>query len=188
VHFPETVQKVQKKNKLLLHVCCGPCATAVIEALALNYELTLYFSNDNISPTEEYTRRQLAAVTLAERLGLQVITEPYEHEVWLLFVAGLEKEPERGARCGQCFKYRLERTAVLAKQQDIKCFSTTLPVSPYKDYLQIVAVGEKIAQVQGLQFIVQPFGRDGGYQRSIQLSKEYGLYRQKYCGCEFSKI
>jgi hypothetical protein len=158
----------------------------VIETLAHEYELTLYFSNDNLFPDTEYLRREQATLDLAQRLKIAVITETYSHSEWLTFVAGLEKEQERGARCVQCFTYRLERTAAKAKLLGMQFFSTTLPISPYKDYQQIIAVGEKIAQEQVLQFIVQPFGQNGGYQRSVQLSKEYGLYRQKYCGCEFS--
>jgi predicted adenine nucleotide alpha hydrolase (AANH) superfamily ATPase len=176
----------KKKNRLLLHVCCGPCATSVIEQLADEYELVLFFSNANLYPEAEFVKRELAVHDLALRLQLTVINDEYNHKDWLAFVAGLEQEPEKGARCVQCFCYRLQRTALKAKKLGIDFFSTTLPISPYKDYQQIVTVGQKIAQEQGLSFIVQPFGQNSGYQRSIQLSQEYGLYRQKYCGCEFS--
>lgn len=187
MHSPEqALKKNQKKNKLLLHVCCGPCATVVIETLAKDYALTLYFSNDNLFPEAEYLRRQQAVLELAQRLDITVIADSYCHQDWLLAVAGLEKEPERGGRCIQCFGHRLRHTVEKAKQLGIHYFSTTLPISPYKDYQQICAIGEQLAKDNSLQFIVQDFSQNGGYKRSILLSKEYGLYRQKYCGCEFS--
>jgi hypothetical protein len=175
-----------KKNKLLLHVCCGPCATVVIEKLQQVYALTLFFSNDNIFPELEYSKRQTATGELAARLAIPVIHETYNHTDWLTFVTGLAHEPEQGKRCALCFTYRLQRTAAYAKAQKINFFSTTLPISPYKDYQQIISAGEAAAQNNGLTFVVQPYGNDGGYQRSIALSKQYALYRQKYCGCEFS--
>ena len=172
-----------KNNKLLLHVCCGPCATAVIEQLAREYALELYFSNSNIFPETEYALREKASVQLATRLNIPMHIDQYDHGVWQNAIAGLEQEPERGKRCSLCFEMRLRRAAQFAVSQGFTYLSTTLPISPHKDFEQLQTVCAQVSQEYGLISVIERFS----YPRSVVLAKEYGLYRQKYCGCEYSQ-
>jgi predicted adenine nucleotide alpha hydrolase (AANH) superfamily ATPase len=166
---------------LLLHVCCGPCATHVIEVLRGDYALTLFFANSNIHPAEEYQARLEAARHLAATTGLELVEDEYNHAAWLAHVQGLEHAPEGGARCARCFGYNLGRAAECARVRGIDCFTTTLTVSPHKNAATIFAVGQDLGA-----FVAADFKQADGFRRSVALSKEYGLYRQRYCGCEFS--
>jgi epoxyqueuosine reductase len=169
-------------DPILLHTCCGPCATACIESLSSTaYRPVLFFSNSNIFPEEEYLTRLDNAVKLAGVFGLTIVQDAYDHEAWLQAVSGLENEPERGARCARCFAFSFGRTAVKAGELAIPSFATTLTVSRYKSSGQIFEAGKAFPGFKPIDF-----KKDDGYALSIRLSRLYGLYRQRYCGCEFS--
>jgi len=164
---------------LLLHVCCGPCASYVIEFLKGKYDLTLYFFNPNIEPEEEYLRRLESVKKLADKHNLLLIEGKYNNNEWREFVKGFENEPEGGKRCSLCFAFRLKRTAELADELGFDFFTTTLTISSYKDADVINKIGKKYDKYLEFDF-------SKGFSRSVELAKEYNLYRQKYCGCEFS--
>lgn len=172
-------------KKLLLHVCCAPCSTYVIEALKEEYEITLFFYNPNIEPINEYSSRLEAAEKFAEKMDLPIIVGDYDSIEWHNKVQGHENDEEGGERCGICFRYRLEKTAELAKQKGFDLFSTTLTVSPYKNTEIINQIGKEAGEKYNIEFLDSDFKK--GYMKSIELSKEHGLYRQKYCGCLYSK-
>ena len=184
-----------ERPALLLHTCCGPCSTAVVERLSRRFWLTLYFCNSNITEEEEYRRRldaqrafvdaYNASAECAEPLSL--IAAPYAPEAFLEAVSGLEAEPEGGARCRVCVRDRLERTAAYAALHGFDTFSTTLSVSPHKDFVMISELGRELALRYGLSFLAEDFKKQDGFRRSAILSEAYGLYRQSYCGCRFSK-
>lgn len=169
-------------SRVLLHTCCGPCATRAIEVLQAEHEVTLFFSNSNISPVEEYERRLAAARRLADLTGTALVVDPYDHESWLQSVAGLEDEPEKGQRCEVCFRFNLTRAAAHARENGFDAFTTTLTTSPHKPVPVIFAIGETLGD-----FLPVAFRKGDGYMRSLELSREYGLYRQADCGCEFSR-
>lgn len=173
-------------SPLLLHLCCGPCATAVIERLAPDYDLTLYWFNPNIQPAEEFQRRLAAAQELAGRLGLTLQVQTGGEDDFAELARGLEGEPEGGARCRRCYELRLRQAMLAARAQDIPLVATTLSISPHKPAETINEIGRKLAQELGVAFLEADFKHDGGFQRSVALSQEGGLYRQRYCGCRFS--
>lgn len=169
-------------EKILLHTCCAPCATTCAERLiASGCETVLFFSNSNIYPEEEYRKRLENAVKLAAALNLKIEEDSYDHEDWLHHIRGLEDEPEQGRRCMKCFEFSLSRAARAADILHIPSFTTTLTVSRYKPSGKIFEVGKMFPAFKPFDFKKQ-----NGYSRSIELSKAYSLYRQNYCGCEFS--
>jgi predicted adenine nucleotide alpha hydrolase (AANH) superfamily ATPase len=180
-----------KRPRLLLHSCCGPCSSYVLEYLTKYFEVTLFWYNPNIWPQEEFDRRFQNQIKLIEGMGLaqdvQVLAAPRNYGEYLRRVKGLEDEPEGGARCTECFRMRLNATAQMAKKYGFDWFCTTLTVSPHKDAARINQLGEEIGRAYGVNFLPSDFKKRDGYKRSIELSKEYELYRQDYCGCEFSK-
>ncbi len=167
-------------KSLLLHVCCACCSTSCIERLNQDYDVTLFFSNSNIFPKKEYDKRLEETRKVAKKLGLPLLEDDYCHEKWLESVKGLESEKEGGKRCVKCFEYNLLRVAKVAKSFDF--FTTTLTVSPYKNSKTIFNLGSNFSK-----FLDIDFKKKDGFKRSIELSKEYDLYRQNYCGCEYSK-
>lgn len=175
------------KPTLLLHCCCAPCSSSVLEQLKEDYDITLYFYNPNIAPLEEYDRRAKELGKLLNIVGQKnAIYEEYNHEEFLDFVKGLEGEKEGGARCHKCYELRLRKTAQIARQKGFDFFTTTLSVSPYKNAEYLNELGDKIERETGAKYLPANFKKKNGFLRVSQLSKEYGLYRQNYCGCEFS--
>jgi predicted adenine nucleotide alpha hydrolase (AANH) superfamily ATPase len=167
---------------ILLHICCAPCATTCIERLSSSgYEVILFFSNSNIFPEEEYEKRLENARKLAGILNLRLEVDSYEHEKWLRHVRGLEDEPEQGRRCLKCFEFNLSRASKMADRLKLPSFTTSLSVSRYKQSARIFEQGYAFPKFEAIDF-----KKKNGYSRSIELSKAYGLYRQNYCGCEFS--
>ncbi|MFA5570044.1 MAG: epoxyqueuosine reductase QueH [Sphaerochaetaceae bacterium] len=167
---------------LLLHCCCGPCSTSSILRLQQEgFNPILFFGNSNIYPASEAQKRYDALRRVADYHHLELIHGDYDHTSWLTQVKGFEKEPEKGKRCDLCFAYNLQEAATEAQKRGISYFSTTLSVSPHKSSIRIFSVGERHDQ-----FVPIDFKKKGGYQQSIALSKELDLYRQDYCGCEFS--
>ncbi len=183
------------KNRLLLHSCCGPCSTACIERLLPDYNVTVFFYNPNITDREEYEKRKEAQLKfinlynekLSDKDKIQFIEGEYLPEKFYDVASEYASEPEGGVRCTECFKLRLERTAQAALRTGNTVFGTTLTVSPHKNYNLISAIGWELSVKYNLEFLDMDFKKKAGFQRSIQMSKEYGLYRQNYCGCEFSK-
>jgi predicted adenine nucleotide alpha hydrolase (AANH) superfamily ATPase len=168
---------------VLLHTCCAPCAAPSAERLVLEgREVILYFSNFNIHPEEEYLKRLEQARRLAEQMKLVIEEDQYDHGQWLEHIRGLENEPEKGERCRRCFEFSLGRTDQMAERLGLPAFTTTLTLSPHKVSRILFEVGAQFPR-----FVPIDFKKKGGFLRSIQLSEEYDLYRQSYCGCEFSK-
>ncbi len=169
-------------KRILLHVCCGSCSTASVERLvAEGYEPVLFFSDSNIFPYEEFRKRYDNLLVVAEHYGLEVILDEWDHEKWLEAVRGHEGDREHGERCSLCFRFNLLRTAAMAEKLGIGEFATTLTVSRFKNSAKIFHEGDDLPGFQCIDF-----KKKDGFNRSIVLSKELGLYRQDYCGCEFS--
>ena len=174
-------------ERILLHSCCGPCSTIALERLGERFAVTVYFYNPNISPVAEYQRRLDAQKTVVERLRtpypLRLIVADYDPAPFAAAVKGLEAEPEGGARCAACFAQRLEQTAQCAKAEGFDYFTTALSVGPTKDATLLNRIGAGLEETCSIPYFPADFKKQGGYQRSVALSKELGLYRQNYCGC-----
>ena len=177
------------RPRLLLHACCAPCSSAVLERLAESFELSLLYYNPNIDPPAEYYRREAELERFVEQAGFlyPVIELPYDPQEFYTAVRGLEQEPEKGARCTVCYRLRLEQTARYAAAHGFEWFCTTLSISPLKDPVRINEIGQELAARYGLHWLPSEFRKREGYKRSLTLSAEYGLYRQEYCGCVFSR-
>lgn len=174
------------KRKLLLHICCGPCATTVIERLRESWEITGYFFNPNIHPPEEYERRLDAAREVARRFGIPLVEGRYNPGEFYDSVRGYENEPENGARCVLCYRLRLEAAAAAASEGGFDAIACTLTVGPKKRASVIDPIGAEAAKNAGIGYVDGDWKKRDGYRRSCELSREYGIYRQHYCGCEFS--
>ena len=174
-------------KKLLLHSCCGPCSTQVIDVLKNDYDLTIFYYNPNIDTDEEYQHRLSEQLRYCNEVGVRVIEDGYNASDFLDRVKGLEKEREGGARCPVCFKLRLEKTAQKAKELGFDKFGTTLTVSPHKNAEIINAIGKSVEQEEGIEYLEGNYKKQDGYKKSIEFSKKYNLYRQNYCGCIFAK-
>ena len=188
-------QETPEKRRILLHSCCGPCSTACIERLLPDYKVTIFYYNPNITDRDEYEKRKANQIKFIEAFNEDVPEEDkvifiegeYLPEDFFDVAKGLEDCPEGGERCTECFKLRLDRTAKAATVMGYPIFGTTLTVSPHKNYQLISAIGTQLAEIYELEFLDMDFKKKAGFQRSIELSKKYELYRQNYCGCEFSK-
>lgn len=179
--------------RLLLHVCCAPCSSYCLEYLRQYFDVTVFYYNPNITEEEEYRlrateeQRLIEAYNTLDARGITYTEGTYEPEAYLERIAGLEDEPEGGARCTECFSMRLEASARKAAEEGYDFFTTTLTISPLKDADRLNKIGEFFGERHGVSFLPSDFKKKDGYKRSIELSKEYGLYRQDYCGCVFSK-
>ena len=192
----DIIQAPMGETKVLLHTCCAPCSSAIIECMLQNgLTPVIYYCNPNIFPEEEYEIRKDECTRYAEALGLEIVDADYDHEDWLEYVRGLENEPERGGRCLRCFKLRLLRTAEYARSRGIKVITTTLASSRWKSLEQINEAGEwACTKTNGASEGETPDviwwdrnWRKGGLQeRRLQIIREYDFYNQQYCGCEFS--
>lgn len=176
---------------LFLHSCCAPCSSYVLEYLSEYFEITVFYYNPNIAPASEYEERvkeqERLICALKTKHPVKLVCGEYRPEVFYEAVRGLEKEPEGGKRCTECFRLRLFEAARQAKEGGFDYFTTTLTISPLKDAKRLNAIGEEAAARYGIRFLNSDFKKKNGYRRSIELSKEYNLYRQNYCGCVFSK-
>jgi len=188
------ILKIEKSGTvptLLLHSCCAPCSSYVIEYLSNYFKITVFYYNPNISLQEEYTYRASEQKRLIESMPVKNKVEFLEGEYvpqdFFAACKGLENEPEGGARCAECFTLRLEKTAHIAKENNFDYFTTTLTISPLKDAQLINSIGKKISEEYSVPYLFSDFKKRNGYKRSIVLSQEYSLYRQNYCGCIFSK-
>ena len=172
-----------KNKKILLHTCCAPCAAPSGERLlGEDWNITLFYSNSNIFPKTEYKKRLESARKLANIWKAPLIIDSWDHEEWKKYVKGHEKEPEGGSRCSLCFEFNLKRTADKAKELNFDVFTTTLTLGPYKNSKVIFDIASLFPG-----FMEFNFKKKNGFLRSVELSREYGLYRQNYCGCEFSR-
>lgn len=176
-------------SKVLLHSCCGPCASACVPRLkAEGHQVAMLFANSNIDTREEFDRRREAAETLARAEGVELAALDYDHEEWLREVAaGHEQDPEKGERCERCFRYNLAKTAAYAREHGFEGFTTSLTVSPHKPSAKVFAAGEMVAEEGGPAFLREDFKKREGFKLSVRRAAELGLYRQGYCGCEFSR-
>ena len=175
------------KNKLLLHACCAPCASAVVERLIPEYDISILFVNPNIQPSEEYDKRFNDIYKLKHYFNFSIIDHNYDPGKWTGHIAGYESEPEKGKRCGLCFEFRLNETAKKAREHEIYCFATTLTLSSHKDHKLINEIGKKIAGKYNIEYLSSNFKKQEGFKKSAALSKKIGLYKQNYCGCLYSK-
>lgn len=180
-----------RKATLLLHACCAPCSTASLEYLAKYFDITLFFYNPNISSAEEFQKRLCELERFVKEApfanGIKIISPEYNHGEFLSAAAGLENAKEGGARCEKCFELRLNKTAEQAAKQGFEYFATTLTISPLKNAEKINLCGEDAAVAGNVLYLPTDLKKRERYKRSIELSSEYGLYRQSFCGCEFSQ-
>ena len=176
-----------ERPKLLLHSCCAPCSSSCLEKIKDFFDITVYFYNPNMDSEEEFNLRASEQIRLCEELNIKCIVENYNASEFFNLVCGLENEKEGGKRCEKCFFLRLNKTAQTAKEKGVDYFATTLTLSPLKNAEKINGIGREIEKLTAVKYLPSDFKKKSGYQRSIELSKEYNLYRQNYCGCVFSK-
>lgn len=186
------IRKDGRRPRLLLHSCCAPCSSAVLERLTEVFDITVFFYNPNIAPEAEFIHRveeQRRLIAEMPHAGtLELVRGEYDDEAFHALAKGLEDAPEGGERCTRCFRLRLGKTARMAAQQGFDYFTTTLSISPLKDAQRLNAIGAEFAAQFGVPYLFSDFKKKNGYKRSCELSQEYGLYRQDYCGCVYSQM
>ena len=185
------LEKEEKVPTLLLHSCCAPCSSYVLEYLSQYFKITVFYYNPNIYPESEYTKRILEQQKLIEemhfRYPVSFLAGKYDRDRFYEMAKGLEDVPEGGERCFKCYRLRMEEAAKLAKEGGYDYFTTTLSISPLKNAQKINEIGEELAEIYKVPHLTSDFKKKNGYKRSIELSHEHDLYRQNYCGCVFSK-
>lgn len=183
------IKNNEEKPKLLLHACCGPCSSYVVEYLSNYFEITIYYYNPNTYPKEEYIRRfdELNKFINEFNNKINVIEENYAPSEFYNSIKGLEHLGEKSKRCYNCYTLRMKKSAIYAKENNFDYFTTTLSISPYKNAEWINEIGKVLENEIGIQYLYSDFKKKNGYKRSLELSKEYKLYRQEYCGCVYSK-
>ena len=186
----EELKNIGSNKKILLHSCCAPCSSHVISVLTNYADITILYYNPNISPKSEYDKRKEEQIRLIKEIqknhNVDIIDCDYDNDIYESLVKGYEDCPERGDRCTICFNLRLEKTAKMAKLLGYDYFCSTLTVSPYKNSKLLNEIGEKLAEKYDIKWLHSDFKKENGYKHSIELSKEYNLYRQDYCGCKYS--
>ena len=191
MNYNEEMKKIissfDGKKTLLLHSCCGPCSSSVISRLTNYFDITVLYYNPNIEPIKEYLKRKDEQLRLLNELNIKYMDIDYLNEEYHNKIKGYENEPENGKRCPLCYELRMEKTASLAKEHNFDYFGTTLTVSPHKPSQIINEIGIKIQDKYHINYLLSDFKKEDGYKRSIELSKEYNLYRQDYCGCLYSR-
>lgn len=184
------LQKEEKRPRLLLHSCCAPCSSYVLEYLSEFFDITVFYYNPNIFPENEYEKRVLEQQMLINNMELKspvrFLAGQYDKERFYQMAKGMEEVREGGVRCFACYELRLRETAQKAVEGGFDYFTTTLSISPLKNSQKLNEIGQKIAEEIGIAYLVSDFKKKNGYKRSVELSEIYGLYRQDYCGCEFS--
>lgn len=190
----EVINQVSREGRvpsLLVHSCCAPCSSYVLEYVSQYFEVTIFYYNPNIFPEREYTKRIIEQQDLINKMKFKnpvhFVAGPYEHDKFLAIAEGLELEKEGGRRCEKCYHQRLEETAVMAKAGGYDYFTTTLTISPLKNAVKLNTIGKELGDIHEVSFLPADFKKKNGYKRSLELSKEYNLYRQDFCGCEFSQ-
>lgn len=188
----EEIKKIEKESPtLLLHACCAPCSSTVLERLGDIFEITIFYYNPNITDQKEYQKRldeiHMFISKFKTKNKIKILDGRYDPNEFLNMAKGLENEPERGRRCYKCYKLRLDETAKVAKELDFDYFTTTLSLSPHKNSNWINEIGENLDKKYNTKYLYSDFKKKNGYKRSIELSNIYDLYRQNYCGCIYSK-
>ena len=186
----EEIKDCTKKPTLLLHACCAPCSSYVLEYLNTLFDITLYFYNPNISPESEYEFRASELKRLVVEMGLssvKTVVEEYDPNPFFELAKGLDDLPEGGERCFKCYRLRLEKAIQYAKLLNFDYVTTTLTISPHKNAAVLNEIGGELAEKYGVAYLFSDFKKNNGYKRSCELSALYGLYRQNYCGCVYSK-
>lgn len=187
----ETINSLKTVPRLLLHACCAPCSSYVISYLANYFDITIYFYNPNMDSDNEYEKRCAELKRFVREFKtkhpVHVVIEEYQHDEFLEISRGLENEPERGRRCLKCYELRLRKSFMYAKENNFDYITTTLTLSPHKNSKIINEIGKKLEEEFDFPYLFSDFKKKDGYKKSISLSQEYNLYRQNYCGCEFSK-
>ena len=187
----EILSTIKEPKKLLLHSCCAPCSSYVLEYLSEFFEITIFYYNPNITEEEEFKKRLNEQIRLINELKtknkISIIEGKYEKGKFIKAISGLENEKEGGARCFKCYRLRMEETAKLASELNFDYFTTTLSISPYKNASKLNEIGESLEKEYNIKYLYADFKKKEGYKRSIELSKIYKLYRQDYCGCIYSK-
>lgn len=188
----EQMSHSKEGSTLLLHACCAPCSSAVLERLGSFFKITIIYYNPNITEEKEYLHRLTELKTFIKKIPtkypINIIDARYNPKEFFAISKGLEKEKERGKRCFKCYKLRLEETAKVAKENNFDFFTTTLTLSPYKKTDWLNEIGKDLSEKYQTSYLYSDFKKKNGYKRSIELSKEYNLYRQDYCGCIYSKL
>ncbi len=191
INYDARLQEIMAQEagkRVLLHSCCAPCSSYCLETLARAFSVTVFYYNPNLDSEEEYLHRKREQLRFLAETGLaDALDCDYSHEDFEGVARGFENEREGGARCARCFRLRLNATARAAKEHGYDFFATTLTVSPLKNAALINEIGFEVAKEEGIAYLPADFKKRGGYQRSIELSREHGLYRQNYCGCVYSK-
>lgn len=185
------IKEADRLPKLLIHSCCAPCSSYVLEYLNPYFKITVLYYNPNISPVEEYEKRKAEQIRLINegdwKNPIEIMDCDYEGDKYTAAVKGFENEPEGGARCRVCFGLRLDEAARLARANDFDYFVTTLSISPLKNARLLNEIGNKLGEKYGIKYLPSDFKKREGYKRSIELSRRYNLYRQNFCGCKYSK-
>ena len=186
--FESFLNNLDYRPKLLLHSCCGPCSSSVLELLVKYFDIDVYYYNPNIYPESEFIKRRNEQEKLLKALdqSINFIEGEYDYNLYKKTVSGLEDEKEGGLRCKSCINLRMEKACIYAKEHNYDYFTTTLSVSPHKNSKMINEIGYILENKYNMPYVYSDFKKKDGYKRSIILSKEYDLYRQDYCGCEFS--
>ena len=190
-----SVKLADRKPRILLHACCGPCSTSCVERLAFDYEVTVFYYNPNITNQEEYLLRRDSLIKFIDAFNeefkdkthVHYLEGDYKVEDFIKVTQSLCNEPEGGKRCDVCFELRLEEAGRKAKELGMDYFATAMAVSPHKDYVSILRIGQTIGEANNVKFLDVDFKKKNGFGRSVELSKKYGLYRQKFCGCEYAR-
>lgn len=185
--FLKFIKSLDNKPSLLLHSCCAPCSSHTILLLKEYFDLTIYYSNDNIYPKHEFDIRLEEQINFAKMHNINVISD-YNEDDFNNAILGYENMGEKSIRCYKCYELRLEKTAKKAKELNFDYFTTTLSISPYKLAKWINKIGYELEEKYNVKYLFSDFKKENGYQHSISLSKEYGLYRQDYCGCKYSMM
>lgn len=187
----QSIKDGEAPPKLLIHSCCAPCSSYVLEYLSEFFKISVFYYNPNISPQEEYNRRLQEQKTFIlefkTKYEVDFTEGKYDTDSFFALAKGLEDEIEGGERCFKCYRLRLNETAITAKKTGFDYFTTTLSVSPYKNADKLNELGKELSDIHGVKYLYSNFKKNNGYKRSIELSKEFNLYRQEYCGCIFSK-
>lgn len=187
----KTGKKEDKTKTLFLHCCCAPCSSYVLEYLSEYFDIFLYFYNPNITDEGEYEKRKSELKRLVREAKycnrIEFEDADYDNTVFFDMAKGLEKEPECGRRCFRCYEMRLRKTAEMALKKGADYFCTTLSISPHKNADKLMEIGERLGEMYGITYLPSDFKKKNGYKRSIELSREFGLYRQNYCGCVYSR-
>lgn len=191
LEMEKQMKNLEEGTTLLLHACCAPCSSAVLERIANHFKISIFYYNPNITDKDEYQKRieeiKKLITLIHPKYPVKLIEGDYVPEKFMEMAKGLENEPERGKRCYKCYEMRLEETAKIAEKLGFQVFATTLTLSPHKNSNWINEIGENLNNKYNTTYLYSDFKKKEGYKRSIILSKEYNLYRQDYCGCIYSK-